>query len=243
MEKIRVGTCGFGMTQDEYADLFSCVEVQHTFYQPPMVKTLERWRAERADDFEYTLKAWQLITHTASSPTQKRLSKKITEEQKEEAGNFRATATVKLGWEITLASARALKARTILFQCPASFTRTKENIGNLEKFFSEVANPERGKLNFCWEPRGETWDDATIKSICKKLKLWHTVDPFKARTVTPQNVYFRLHGIGGWRYKYEDGELEELASMLPKNKLSYVFFNNREMADDAMRFQEMIRHL
>src|SRR5262245_17804611 len=148
---IQVGTCGFGMTQDQYAGLFSCVEVQHTFYQPPMVKTLERWRAERAKDFEYTLKAWQLITHTSTSPTQKRLSKRITETQKEEAGSFRPTAIVKEAWEVTLASAKALKARTVLFQCPASFTPLVENIANMEKFFSTV---ERGGLNFCWEPRG-----------------------------------------------------------------------------------------
>lgn len=238
--KVNIGTCGFGMTQDEYAELFKCVEVQHTFYQPPMVKTLERWRAERPKDFEYTLKAWQLITHTSSSPTQKRLSKRITESQKEEAGSFRPTATVKEAWEVTLASANALQAKTILFQCPASFTSTKENIANLEKFFSGI---KRGKLNFCWEPRGNTWHDSTVKSICEAHDLWHVVDPFKAKTVTPQKIYFRLHGIGGWRYKYEDGELEELASMLPKNKTSYVFFNNREMTEDALRFEKIIKQV
>jgi uncharacterized protein YecE (DUF72 family) len=240
--KINIGTCGFGMTQDQYAELFSCVEVQHTFYQPPMVKTLERWKAERSKEFEYTLKAWQLITHTSHSPTQKRLSKRITEAQKEEAGSFRPTETVKEAWEVTLASAKALKAKTILFQCPASFNQTPENIANLKNFFTEAANPQRGKLNFCWEPRGP-WDDHAIKDICDELDLWHVVDPFKRRTVTPQRVYFRLHGIGGWRYKYEEGELEELASLLPKNKLSYVFFNNREMIEDAQRFQEIVKQV
>ena len=240
--EINIGTCGFGMTQDQYAELFSCVEVQHTFYQPPMVKTLERWKAARSKEFEYTLKAWQLITHTSKSPTQKRLSKRITEAQKEEAGSFRDTDTVKEAWEVTLASAKALKAKTILFQCPASFNQTKENIKSLKRFFTGVANPQRGKLNFCWEPRGP-WEDGVIKDICDELDLWHAVDPFKAKTVTPQRVYFRLHGIGGWRYKYEDGELEELAMMLPKNKLSYVFFNNREMTQDAQRFREIVKQV
>ncbi len=236
--KISIGTCGFGMTKEEYAELLSTVEIQHTFYQPPQVKTLEKWRAMMPPGFEFTLKAWQLITHDQKSPTYKRLKKKITETEREEAGYFRPTAIVKEAWETTLACATALKAKTILFQCPASFTSTKENIENLEKFFSGI---KRGKLNFCWEPRGNTWHDTTVKSICQAHDLWHVVDPFKAKTVTPQKIYFRLHGIGGWRYKYEDGELEELASMLPKNKISYVFFNNREMAEDALRFEKIIK--
>jgi uncharacterized protein YecE (DUF72 family) len=240
--KIRIGTCGFGMTQDAYAEHFSCVEVQHTFYQPPMVKTLERWKEARGKDFEYAIKAWQLITHTSHSPTQKRLSKRITEEQKEEAGSFRATETVREAWEVTLASAKALKAKTILFQCPASFNQTAENIASLRHFFTKTANPQRGKMNFCWEPRGP-WEDGVIKEICEELDLWHAVDPFKRRTVTPRKIYFRLHGIGGWRYTYEDSELEELASMLPKNSPSYIFFNNRTMAEDAIRFLTMLEKL
>jgi uncharacterized protein YecE (DUF72 family) len=72
------------------------------------------------------------------------------------------------------------------------------------------------------------------------LKLWHAVDPFSERSVTPGRCYFRLHGRRGWRYKYEDGELEELSSMLPKRATSYVFFNNVEMRDDARRFRGIV---
>jgi uncharacterized protein YecE (DUF72 family) len=235
--KLHIGTCGFGMTKEEYSGLLSCVEIQHTFYQPPQVKTLEKWRAMMPAGFEFTLKAWQLITHDQKSPTYKRLKKKITETEREEAGYFRPTAIVKEAWETTHACANALKAKTILFQCPASFTQTEENIENLNNFFAGI---KRGKLNFCWEPRG-AWDDAVVKKICQENKLWHVVDPFKAKTVTPQKIYFRLHGIGGWRYKYEEGELEELASMLPENKTAYVFFNNREMIEDAVRFREIVK--
>jgi uncharacterized protein YecE (DUF72 family) len=72
---INIGTCGFRGNKIEYAELLSCVEIQHTFYQPPQIKTLERWRVEMPNDFEFTLKAWQLITHEAKSPTYKRLKK------------------------------------------------------------------------------------------------------------------------------------------------------------------------
>ena len=234
---IKIGTCGFRTNKEKYAEILSCVEIQHTFYQPPQTKTLELWREEVHAEFEFAVKAWQLITHEAKSPTYKRLKKKLTETEKAEAGYFKPTAIVREAWETTLNCAEALKAKMILFQCPASFKQNKENISNLEKFFSNI---KRGKLNFCWEPRG-VWDDETVKNICRDLKLWHVVDPFEKITTTPDKCYFRLHGRTGWRYKYEESELEELATMLPKRKSAYVFFNNIEMTADALTFQQIVR--
>lgn len=237
--KVKIGTCGFRATRIEYAALLHAVEIQHTFYQPPQISTLERWRQETPSGFEFTLKAWQLITHAAKSPTYKRLKKKLTEDEKQEAGYFRPTPIVQQAWQTTLACARALRAQTILFQCPASFKQTVENISNLERFF---ATAEREGLNFCWEPRGD-WDGRIVKSLCDGLDLWHTVDPFEAKSVTPLKCYFRLHGRKGWRYKYEEGELEELASMLPPDENCYVFFNNIHMTEDALRFQELVQQI
>ena len=233
---IQIGTCGFRMNKHEYSDLLKCVEVQHTFYQPPQIKTLEKWRAEMPDDFEFTLKAWQLITHESTSPTYKRLKKKLTEKEAEESGFFKPTDIVAEGLETTLACAAALKAKTILFQCPAKFRQTKENVANLRKFFKKV---KRGDLIFAWEPRGP-WEDKVVSKICTDLDLRHVVDPFVRRTVTPEKCYFRLHGIGGWRYRYEDGELDELQSLLPDEGTSYVFFNNNVMTEDAMRFKRVM---
>lgn len=221
----KIGTCGFGLVQADYARIFKCVEVQHTFYQPPQLTTLERWRKRMPPEFEFGLTAWQLITHDAKSPTYRRLKRKLSDTEKQEAGYFRNTAIVKEAWETTLASAKALKARTLLFQCPASFKQTHENIANLERFFSSI---DRQDLNVCWEARGD-WDSTVVRSICTSLRLWHVVDPFVVKTVTPDQSYFRLHGRDGWRYQYEDGELEELAGALPKRKECYVFFNNSKM--------------
>lgn len=234
--KVQIGTSGFRIPRVEYVQLLSCVEVQQTFYQPPQISTLERWREETPLGFEFTLKAWQLITHEARSPTYKRLKKKLTESEKQDAGYFKPTQIVSEAWKTMLACARALKAKTILFQCPASFKQTALNISHLEKFFSSI---NRGKLNFCWEPRGD-WDDRVVKRICEALELWHVVDPFVGKTVTPSRCYFRLHGRKGWRYKYEEGELEELAAMLPAGQSAYVFFNNIHMTEDAMRFKEIV---
>ena len=236
MSKVRIGTCGFGISKVKYSELFPCVEVQQTFYQPPQISTLERWRKQTPRGFEFTLKAWQLITHEAKSPTYRRLKKPLSESEKQEAGYFKSTPLVRDALRVTLACAEALQAKTILFQCPVSFRQTSKNISNLEKFFSTI-NQEQ--FDFCWEPRGD-WEDSVIKSICDAFKLAHVVDPLSRKTVTPNNCYFRLHGKTGWRYQYDESELEEVAAMLPKAAISYVFFNNIAMTKDALKFQEII---
>lgn len=234
--KIKIGTCGFRGNKIEYAKMLACAEVQHTFYQPPQIKTLEKWRAALPKDFEFTLKAWQLITHEAKSPTYRRLKKTLTEREKAEAGSFKPTRIVREAWETTLACAAALDAKTILFQCPASFKPYAENLEHLETFFSTI---ERGALNLAWEPRGD-WGDNIVKDICERHDLWHAVDPFKQITVTPDKCYYRLHGNTGWRYKYEEDELEDLAALLPENKRAYVFFNNIHMTEDALAFRRIV---
>jgi uncharacterized protein YecE (DUF72 family) len=235
---IKVGCCGFRMAQAEYAARFPVVEVQQTFYQPPQVKTLERWRADAPADFEFTLKAWQLITHEARSPTYRRLKRELTEEEKAGAGSFRPTAIVREAWDVTLACAEALQATRVLFQCPSSFTPTQEHVRDLRRFFARLKRPR--KFVCLWEPRGN-WPEELVRDLCVELDLTHVVDPFAARTLTPERCYYRLHGRSGWRYKYEEDELAELVSMLPPRGVSYVLFNNVRMLDDAARFQELAR--
>jgi uncharacterized protein YecE (DUF72 family) len=234
---VKVGCCGFRSAMTEYALRFPVVEVQQTFYQPPQIQTLERWRAQAPPAFEFTLKAWQLITHESRSPTYKRLKRELSEAERAQCGSFRRTKIVREAWDVTLACARALKASRILFQCPASFTPTPANIENMRKFFAAIERTD--DLQFCWEPRGD-WPNELVRNLCREFELVHVVDPFTSRTQTPEHCYFRLHGRKGWRYVYEDDELEELLSMLPAERPSYVFFNNVRMLEDASRFQDLI---
>ena len=234
----KIGTCGFPRPKAEYAQFLPCVEVQQTFYQPPRLSTLENWRRQVPPEFEFALKAWQLITHEARSPTYKRLKKPLSEEERQQAGSFKPSDVVQQAWQLTLACAGALAAKTVLFQCPASFKPTRENIANLERFFSDI---DRQQLNLAWEPRG-AWDRQLVKDLCQNLKLSHVVDPFITQTVTPEQCYFRLHGRQGWRYQYEEQELSELLELLPESQPSYVFFNNVHMFQDALLFKKLLEN-
>lgn len=234
---IRTGSCGARMPLRTYAEMLSLVEVQQTFYQPPQIATLKRWRQEVPEDFEFTLKAWQLITHESRSPTYRRLRRKLTDDELAQTGSFRSSPIVQEAWEITRASAEALRAHCILFQCPASFQPTEENVENLQAFFSGI---DRGEFKLVWEPRGG-WPGELVRELCEELDLAHVVDPFKVESVTPEFIYYRLHGRTGFRYEYEDFELEELLTMIPPDSPAYVLFNNVKMREDAARFRELVR--
>ena len=64
---LRVGCCGFPQPLERYAQTFAVVEVQRTFYQPPLLRTLVKWRARVPGGFEFTLKAWQRTLECAQS--------------------------------------------------------------------------------------------------------------------------------------------------------------------------------
>lgn len=233
---VRVGCCGFGVARPAYFQRFSLVEIQQTFYQPPKPDIAKRWREEAPDDFEFTLKAWQLITHETSSPTYRRLKMRLSERQKEQVGAFRFTDIVRRAWQTTLEMARLLKADKLVLQCPASFKPTNENRDRMYEFFNRI---ERTGLTCIWEPRGE-WQDNDIAALCSELNLIHCVDPFKAECVTDGLRYYRLHGIGGYRHKYTDEELTSLTQRCAKGVDTYFLFNNVGMWQDAVRFRELL---
>ena len=233
MRDLRVGLCGFTMAMADYPRHFRVVEVQQTFYDPPREATLERWRTTLPPAFEFTLKAWQLITHAATSSTYRRLKRPLDDRARAQAGSFRRNATVEAAWRTTLRCARLLRASAVLFQCPASFRPTDENAEAMRRFFSAIGASDG--LRYLWEPRG-LWPPALVAALCGELGLTHVVDPFVTPTVTRGFTYYRLHGLSGARHVYDDRELAALDRMIPAEGTSYVMFNNLPRVGDAQRF-------
>jgi uncharacterized protein YecE (DUF72 family) len=238
---IIVGCCGWPEARARYFQHFSVVELQDTFYDPPSPATIERRRQKAPPDFTFTLKAWQLVTHPAQSPTYRRLKVPIAPDRRDRYGFFRPTAEVRQAWERTAAIAGALRAALVVFQCPPSFRPTPENKANLEAFFGGI---ERGDFLLAWEPRGR-WPPEEVEELCHRLDLIHCVDPFAAETTYGATAYFRLHGRGGYRYRYSDDELEGLRQMCLRQIKGgrspvYCLFNNVFMLEDALRFQKLL---
>jgi uncharacterized protein YecE (DUF72 family) len=247
---IKVGCCGWGFFPGglkAYAGKFSLVEVQQTFYKLPMLKTAQRWRAEVPGDFEFTLKAWQVITHPPTSPTWRRAGLKLTEAQRERYGWLRPTQENFEAWRRTREIAEALGAKICLIQCPPNFNCTSENIENMRRFLSEI---DRGNLTIAWEPRGD-WKEHPdeVSALCEELGLIHVVDPMRRESVSKQEIaYFRLHGLNpreyDYRYKYSLSELKRLAAKMKelsrRHREVYVMFNNTEMYLNAAQLQKML---
>lgn len=234
--KIKIGCCGFPVAKDRYYQAFDVVELQQTFYQPPELATVKRWRDSSPPGFEFTLKAWQLITHPPSSPTYRKLRQVLPEKIKKNYGFFRPTKEVLKAWDVIDEICQVLKTKVVVFQCPPSFTPTREHRQDLKKFFRSI---DRSNYTFCWEPRGE-WEARLVESLCRELDLVHSVDPFKSSPTYGKIKYLRLHGIGGYRYRYTDRDLKSLRDKKFKGPKVYYMFNNVYMFEDARRFKEVV---
>lgn len=240
---VRVGVCGFCLPQAELFRRFRMLEVQQTFYWPPQLKTVERWRRTAPEDFEFTVKAFQAITHTYNHRTYRKV--RFSSDELAQCGGFRDTRVVRESWTLTCSLAAALAATCVVFQCPPSFEATVENVGNVRRFFHWA---QRGALRFAWEPRHATWTAELIANVCRELDLIHVVDPLEQESVFGTPRYYRLHGqfLGGFRYDYShvysDAELYALARRATAEP-TYLLFNNKQMASDAERFMRIAGNL
>ncbi|MEM1578662.1 MAG: DUF72 domain-containing protein [Archaeoglobaceae archaeon] len=213
---MKIGCCGFPVAMEKYFEMFEVVEVQKTFYKPPSVDTVRKWREKAPENFEFTLKAWQVITHPPSSPTYRKANLKV-----ENGGFFKPVREVFEAWEVTREIAKALKAKFILFQTPKSFKEGEESLKNMREFFGSI---ERDFI-FGWEARG--WKSDSVKKVCMELSLVHVVDPFDSLPVWGDLRYFRIH---------KNHEDEEIFSLV--GKADYVMFNNPFMLRDAEKLKK-----
>jgi len=239
---VKVGLCGFTMAMADYPRYFSLVEVQQTFYEPPSELVIRRWRAAVPPGFEFTLKAWQLITHEGGSPTYRRLKRPLSEQERASCGGFRDSAIVRMALKRSLDCVRLLGASTLVFQCPASFRPEPVNVERLRHFVTHLARPQCPPgLRLAWEPRGAAWTkqaDLAVE-LCRELGLVYVVDPFvDAPQTTAGPAYLRLHGVTGARHVYSDDELRRLADITPPD--AYVLFNNIPRVADARRFAALL---
>ncbi|WP_440060141.1 DUF72 domain-containing protein [Thermogladius sp. 4427co] len=244
---IKIGCCGFPVSRKKYYGEFNVVELQNTFYDLPSIDWAENLRSEAPGDFEFTIKAWQVITHPASSPTWKKMRRK----PRGDTSNYGFLKPSNENLEAlreTVRVAEALKSKIIVLQTPPSLPYSRESVEWVREFFSKASDIAQGFI-LGWEPRGEWSKARELYDIIEEFGIVHIVDPFRATPHLGKGgvVYFRLHGIGGsevnYRYKYTDDDLKRLHEIVSKYSVDrevYVLFNNVYMFDDAARFKRLI---
>jgi uncharacterized protein YecE (DUF72 family) len=233
---IKVGCCGFPVKREIYYQTFPVVEIQQTFYQLPRIDTGKRWKEEAPPNFEFTMKAWQLITHEPSSPTYRRLRMAIPEKKKRNYGFIKGTEEIEGAWGKTAEFAQALGVEKILFQSPASFHPSEDHTKNLRQFFKKM---KTHSFTFIWEPRGD-WEGREVKRLCTELNIIPCLDPFEETSIQGDLLYTRLHGEKGYRYTYSETEMKQLIEIGKSVPQIYFMFNNVSMYEDAQHLKKLL---
>jgi len=153
--RIRVGTSGYSYREWKgsfypedlkskdmlryYAERFSSVEINNTFYRMPKASVLESWAEQVPTDFLFVLKASQQITH------RKRLK---------EAGE-------PLTYLLETAATLGARLGPVLFQLPPNL---KKDLDRLRDFVALLPEGHR----FAFEFRHETWADDEVHATLRE---------------------------------------------------------------------------
>ena len=182
-----------------YAGKFPTVEINNTFYRLPKTHVLEEWASQVPEQFAFTLKASQRITHyTRLKP------------ESADAVAFLLKTTAVLGDRLG----------AILFQLPPNL---KKDLALLHNFL-ELLPPER---RYAFEFRHESWFDEGTFRLLRDRDIAMCVaeqDDFKCPVVcTASWGYLRLH-----RLDYGADALAEWAKCVGGQSWSqaYVFFKH-----------------
>jgi len=65
---------------------------------------------------------------------------------------------------VLLLSGVSAQGNIVVFQCPASFRQTEQNIIRVREFFSRIDPTD---LRFAWEPRG-VWSEDLVLQLCEE---------------------------------------------------------------------------
>ncbi len=185
-----------------YAEQFSTTEINYTFRSLPSEKTIARWLDSTPDDFCFSLKAPQTVTHFA----------KLRDCQ-EKLITFH-DSVVGLG----------KKLGPILFQLPPFF---KKDVGILREFLTVMPRGLRAAFEF----RHDSWFDDEIYGALKEantaLCIADTEDLKTPRVTTADFGYLRLRGGD-----YKTADLTEWATYLRKQRKvwpeTFVYFMHEE---------------
>lgn len=231
---LKVGCCGGFSKKALFLDL---IEIQATFYKIPKEETLKKWRQTAPTNFEFSIKASQIITHPPSSPTYRKAGIYPTQDM----GFFKDTQQVYNAYHKTKKAAEILNARFVVFQTPHSFNEKEEHIKNLYNFFEKI---DRGGFLFVLELRG--WEKNFVKNLCKDLEVIECADPFEHLPQDRQIAYFRLHGCPPgeklYNYKYTQEDIRSLLNFCSQYNEVYCLFNNIYMWEDALNFKKMLSY-
>jgi uncharacterized protein YecE (DUF72 family) len=200
-----------------YSHRFNSVEINNTFYRMPTEKVMTQWATQTPDDFTFTVKAPQKITHIA------RLR----------------NADENLTFFLEVARTLGARLGCILFQCPPTL-RYDEDL--LASFLAALPGEP---FRFAMEFRHESWG-AARGLLAQNNVAWCVADTDEAKApmvqTSEQFVYLRLRGLN-----YAEDDLgawaKETRAILDSGADAYVYFKHEDDPSGVrygIRFRELI---
>ena len=195
-----------------YGSLFNSVEINSSFYKMPLARTAAKWASEVPDDFRFTFKLIQTVTHSIKR-------------------QFNLNPITEFMERI---SAAGTKRGCLLVQLPPSFTMDVVQLGGLLSTFESIDRDLQWPLAV--EFRHASWYTDEVFELLDSYNVamvLHDIRkcPAPVEFTSDQLVYVRFHGPeGGYRGSYSDQFLEEYASYIrewmAEGRTVYAYFNN-----------------
>jgi uncharacterized protein YecE (DUF72 family) len=184
-----------------YASKLSAVELNNTFYRMPQQAMVESWKAQVPDEFRFSVKASQRITH------------------------FKRLQDVDADTKYLLETVGALKEKlgVVLYQLPPNM---KKDLGRLQNFVKNLPAEVRGAFEF----RHPTWFDDEVLEVLKSQNLALCISDTDDLPVTHIDRtadwgYLRLR-----RVNYSKDDLAEWSARIKAQNWStaFVFFKHED---------------
>jgi len=199
-----------------YAERFSTVEINYTFYRMPTDKVIDGWAGVTPEQFAFTLKGSRRITQYAQMKDCQELVDYFCERAR------------RLG----------PKMGTVLFQLPPWL---RKDLGVLDSFISGLPDDIRVAFEF----RHDSWHDAAVFSRLrdsnKALCIADTDEKTTPLEITADYAYFRLRDEG-----YEQADIEKWAETIAEStggcKDVFVYFKHEE-SGKGPEFAQALREL
>ena len=234
METIRlIGTSGWGysewkgnfyprgLEQNEfllyYSEIFHTTEINTTFYQTPLQKTIKKWVENTPDDFIFSAKIPRDITHQFKLNLDK------------------CQSILKKFLDVMKPLIESNRLLALLLQLPPSFSKD-DNFKDLKNFIEYWDRSD--KYERVIEFRHKSWMDDEIFSFLKDNQITYcgVIEPLLPPRMDITNLnlsYIRFHGYGTkpwFNYNFSNAEIEKRAKELKKLdgkvKQIGIYFNN-----------------
>lgn len=208
-----------------YAEHFSTVEINNSFYRMPKEATVEHWYDRVPNGFSFTLKGSRYITHI----------KKLND----------IDESIKRFYH--LADLLKEKLACVLWQLPPNLHK---NLEKLENFCSSLNAKYHNVIEF----RHKSWYDDEVYEIMRRHNIGFCIlsapgDLPEDAVTTADFAYIRFHGKADWyNYKYSENEMEKWSDIIQSlnTKNVYVYFNNDWNANaikDGQKLRELLSHV